>query len=164
MPEMDGLHATQLLKQELPETIVVMVTMHENPEYLLEALRVGAAGYLLKETGRREFLAALRRVLNGEYLLDQQLSVQLLRRLAAEQRAPAPATLPAPLSQREQEVLHLIVAGKTNKEIARALSVSVATVKTHVGHVIAKLGVSDRTQAAVRAVQAGYVAVEPDVG
>jgi DNA-binding NarL/FixJ family response regulator len=170
MPKMDGLEATQAIKRELPGISVLMVTMHENLDYLYEALKAGAAGYLLKESGQEEVIGAVRGVLNGESPLNSELSAQLLRRLVGEKEeqtkggAPSAASQkrqaappPETLTPREIEVLRLVVKGKTNKEVAQELVVSDLTVKTHVQHIIAKLGVSDRTQAAVRAVEFGLL-------
>lgn len=154
MPEMDGLVATRAIKQECPATSVILITIHDNPEYLLEALKAGAAGYLLKDVSQGELVRALRRVLRGESILDEQLMIRLLRRLAKEMPYEADGTA-ALLSQREREVLQLLAEGKTNREIAGNLTLSVSTVKIHVEHILAKLGVSDRTQAAVRAVELG---------
>jgi DNA-binding NarL/FixJ family response regulator len=167
MPQMDGLQATRAIKQELPETSILMVTMHENLDYLYEALRAGAAGYVLKEAGQEEVIGAVRGVLDGDSPLSPELSAELLRRLVVEKEAQAQggtsSTTTSPTEQalppiealtpREIEVLRLVVKGKTNKEIARELVVSDLTVKTHVQRIIRKLGVSDRTQAAVRAVE-----------
>lgn len=174
MPQMDGLQATRAIKRELPQTSVLMVTMHENLDYLYESLRAGAAGYVLKEAGQEEVLEAIRGVLDGDSPLSPELSAQLLRRLVSEKEeqaqggasstttSPEEQTAPPPegLTPRETEVLKLVVKGKTNKEIAQELVVSDLTVKTHVQHIISKLGVSDRTQAAVRAVELGLLSSE----
>lgn len=156
MPEMDGLHATRAIKQSCPHTSVIIVTMHENPDYLLAAIRAGAAGYLLKDTVRRELLSAVRNVLRGEQFLNTDLTRRLLQTMSDETVA-SEAALPEPLTPREIEVLHLLTLGDTNREIARKLFISAGTVKVHVQHIIAKLGVSDRTQAAVRAVELGLL-------
>jgi DNA-binding NarL/FixJ family response regulator len=161
MPEMDGLAATRAIKQECPRTAVIIVTMHENPDYLFEALKAGAAGYLLKDASQREVVTAVRRVLRGESLLNQDLATQLLRRLAGEASGSAVLRPPERLTPREHEVLRLLAQGQTNREIAKSLVVSVGTVKVHVEHIIAKLGVSDRTQAAVRAVELGLLSNSP---
>ncbi|MBI4491542.1 MAG: response regulator transcription factor [Chloroflexi bacterium] len=156
MPDMDGLAATRALKEHCPGTSVLIVSLHENPDYLFEAIRAGAAGYVLKGATRREILAAVRQVLQGESPLPPALASQLLRRLASQpQGEPRPSI--AGLTPREREVLRLLAQGQTNSEIARALSVSPSTVKSHVEHLLAKLGVSDRTQAAVRAVELGLL-------
>ena len=163
---MDGLAATREIKREHPKTSVLVVTTHENPDYLLEALRAGAAGYVLKDATQDDLVSAIRRVLSGESPLDEDLAANLLRRLAAETRGgssgdPAPkkprAVLPQPLTPREIEVLGRLALGRTNREIAGDFVISAGTVKNHVEHVIAKLGVSDRTQAVVRALEMGII-------
>ena len=185
MPVMDGLQATRTLKEELPQTSVLIVTAHGNQEYLLEAIRAGAAGYILKRAPKHELLEAVRGVLEGEHVLDRRLSTALLRRLAEETgrklepvaRETAPATsatvegvqrqtgksprtgLSGVLTPREIDILRLVVAGRTNREIARELGISLSTVKTHVQRIISKLRVSDRTQAAVKAVELGLFTV-----
>lgn len=157
MPEMDGLTATRAIKEASPRTRVMIVTMHENPDYLLEALRVGVAGYILKDSSRRTFLIAVRQVLHGETFVNGDITVQLLQRLTA---SPATSQVPNVVQQltaRERDVLQLVALGKTNREIGKILSISLGTVKIHVEHIIDKLGVSDRTQAAVRAVELGLL-------
>jgi DNA-binding NarL/FixJ family response regulator len=156
MPEMDGLATTRAIKQECPTTSVIIVTMHENPEYMLEALKAGAAGYVLKDATRSELISAIRYVLRGESILNGELATRLLRRLAAETPRD-PWRPPERLTPRELDVLRLLVQGQTNREIGANLTISVGTVKIHVEHIIAKLGVSDRTQAAVRAVELGLL-------
>lgn len=156
MPRMDGLAATAEIVRTCPRTSVIMLTMQEDPEYVLEALKVGASGYLLKESGRPEIVKAIRQVLAGESLLHAGLVAELLQRLGKDQ--PVETAPPVhSLSDREVEVLTLLAAGKTNREIANELVLSVSTVKTHVEHVIAKLEVADRTQAAVKATRMGIV-------
>ncbi|HEY3059103.1 MAG TPA: response regulator transcription factor [Chloroflexota bacterium] len=156
MPDLDGLVATRAIKEVHPRTSILIVTLSEDPDYLLEALRVGAAGYVLKDASRREVVDAVRQVLNGESPLDPKLSAQLIRRLASRTRETS-AAHGDELTHREIEVLRLVAEGKTNAEIASSLFISVGTVKVHVERIIDKLGVSDRTQAAVRAVELGYV-------
>jgi DNA-binding NarL/FixJ family response regulator len=225
MPVMDGLEATKRIKQEMPKTSVMMVTMHENPDYLFEAVKAGAAGYVLKDASGERLLGAVRRTLEGESPLNQELAMQLLVRLSRESggsseegtgerpgegsgraspgvsgRTPEEgsrkegepllarpdatgsetsqpeATHPGAhqagssrsgqsrgteemesLTPREIEVLRLLSQGQTNPQIAQNLLVSRGTVKIHVQHIISKLGVSDRTQAAVRAIEAGLL-------
>jgi DNA-binding NarL/FixJ family response regulator len=156
MPGLDGLAATAAIKQEYPATSVIVVTMYENPDYLVQALKAGAAGYLLKDATQREVVTAVRQVLRGEFPLHPHLATHLLQRLAREISREA-QPLPERLTPREVVVLQLLAQGQTNREIARLLGVSVGTVKVHVQHIIAKLGVSDRTQAAVRAVELGLL-------
>ncbi len=167
MPEMDGLEATREIKQQHPKTSILIVTTHESPEYLLDAIRAGAAGYVLKEATRRELLGAVRGVLGGESPLDQELSARLLKRLATAEGSrqdppPEPAGKrqkhpPGSLTPRELDVLGFLAAGKTNRQIAKELHLSLSTVKGHLERLINKLGVSDRTQAAVKAVELGLI-------
>ena len=164
MPEMDGLAATKEVKQRYPEVSVMMLTMHENPDYLLEALKAGAAGYVLKDAPQEEIIEAVRRVSNGESPMDPELAARLLRRLANEGEAQRGARSSAraadamePLTPREFEVLELMKLGRTNREIAADLVISLGTAKNHVEHIMAKLGVSDRTQAVVKALEFGIL-------
>ena len=161
MPEMDGLAATRELKQRYPGISVMMVTMHENPDYLLEALKAGAAGYVLKDGLRQEVVTAVRRVREGESSLDPELAARLLRRLAAEDHGearPAGGRLPSDvLTPRELEVLELVQQGRSNREVAEVLYISRGTVKRHIENIMARLGVSDRTQAVVKALQLGIL-------
>jgi DNA-binding NarL/FixJ family response regulator len=156
MPDMDGLATCRSIKQEASATRVILVTMHENPHYLLEALRAGASAYVLKDVTQRELLATIRRVFRGESMLDPNIVVRVLGHMAGD--TPRQANLLAvQLSPREREVLQLLAQGLTNREIARTLTVSASTIKIHVEHILAKLGVSDRTQAAVRAIELGLL-------
>jgi DNA-binding NarL/FixJ family response regulator len=156
MPEQDGLATCRAIKQECPATSVILITIHETPEYLLEALKAGAAGYVIKDISQRELITVVQGVLHGESILNKELVIHLLEGLASE--TPSQEELPAGrLSPREREVLQLLTQGQTNREIAQKLTVSVSTVKIHVEHILAKLGVSDRTQAAVRAIELGLL-------
>jgi DNA-binding NarL/FixJ family response regulator len=206
MPVMDGLEATRKIKQEMPKTSVMMVTMHENPDYLFEAVKAGAAGYVLKDASGERLLSAVRRTLEGESPLNQELAMQLLVRLSRESSSseqgsgelssetaeeesrevqseggepsafqPEATRAGAhqagisgtgqtrrdeqveSLTPREVDVLRLLSQGQTNPQIAQNLMVSRGTVKIHVQHIISKLGVSDRTQAAVRAIESGLL-------
>jgi DNA-binding NarL/FixJ family response regulator len=171
MPVMDGLEATRVIKAEHPETSVLMVTTYESSDYLLEAVKAGAAGYVLKNASKPQLSNAIRRVVGGESPLNQEVAMELLRRLAAEESGQkeagalpepvrAPESLTEPLTSRELEILRLLASGRTNREIAESLVVSTGTIKHHVRHIITKLGVSDRTQAAVRAISLGLIASE----
>ena len=168
MPEMDGITATQRIKEGLPSTVVLILTASEEPDYLLEAIRVGAAGYVLKHTPEHQLASTVRATLRGGSPLNEGLAKQLLLRLAEEQNAGSlapPRRLPPgrhpqrkaleELTAREVETLRLLAKGQTTRDIARNLSISLSTAKQHVRHVIAKLGVSDRTQAAVKAIELG---------
>jgi two-component system, NarL family, response regulator LiaR len=164
MPGVDGLEATRRIKGEMPAVSVVMVTMHENPDYLLEAVRAGAAGYVLKDASGERIAEAVRRTIAGDSPLEQGLTMRLLERLAGREgsgagttgsEAAPPRELPEGITPREAEVLGLMSRGLTNPEIGAELGISRGTAKVHVQNIIAKLGVSDRTQAAVRAVELG---------
>ena len=171
MPEMDGLAATRELKRRYPQIGVIMLTMHENPDYLFEALKAGAAGYVLKDAPQEAVVEAVRQVREGESPLDTQLAARLLRRLAAEgerrgfltgaedRRGGFPAQA---LTRRESEVLGLMKLGKSNRQIAEELAISPGTAKNHVEHIIAKLGVSDRTQAVVKGLELGILGLSAE--
>jgi DNA-binding NarL/FixJ family response regulator len=155
MPDMDGLALTRAVKRESPSTSVILFTMYENADYLVDALRAGASGYMLKGAPREEILRTVHQVLAGESLLQASTVMQLLRRMSVG--GPSEHGPRMQLTSREQDVLRLIAMGQTNREIADTLTLTLSTVKTHVEHVIGKLGVSDRTQAAVRAIELGLV-------
>jgi two-component system, NarL family, response regulator DegU len=164
MPEMDGLAATKEIKQRYPEIRVMMLTMHENPDYLLEALKAGAAGYILKDAPQEDIIEAVRRVRSGESPLAPELTARTLRRWASEGEMRRGTNGPhsrthevGHLSPRELEVLGLMRLGRTNPQIAADLVISCGTAKNHVEHIIGKLGVSARTQAVVRALEVGIL-------
>ncbi|MEM7779326.1 MAG: response regulator transcription factor [Pseudomonadota bacterium] len=149
-PGIDGLEATRrIVAAELP-CRVIMLTLHEIPAYVREALAAGAAGYVLKDAAIEDLRTAIEQVIAGQSALPLDLVAA-----AMKDNTPAPRreSLEEILTQREREVVELIAEGQTNKEIARELEISPATVKVHVERLIGKLGVSDRTQAAVLAVQ-----------
>jgi DNA-binding NarL/FixJ family response regulator len=160
MPDLDGLAATRALRSESPDTGVIIVTVHDDPDYLFKALSAGAAGYLLKDSTKEQVLDAMRQVLRGAFLLNSDVMTRLVQLLASEGAAPRAGAPADQLTARELEVLRLLAEGLTNREIARRLRVSLGTVKVHVGHIIAKLGVVDRTQAAVRAVEQQLLAAD----
>jgi len=167
MPEMDGITATRRIKDEQPGVSVLMVTMHENPDYLLEALDAGAAGYVLKDAPAERLINAVHRTLDGESPLNQELATRLLRQLAEEKQNTPSHTPPKhhepledALTPRETEVLELLTTGQTNQQIAQTLTISRGTAKVHVERIIRKLGVSDRTQAAVRALELGFTSLD----
>jgi RNA polymerase sigma factor (sigma-70 family) len=156
MPDLDGLAATEVIKESSPETSVIVITSYESKDYLRRAIQAGAAGYLLKGMSRESLIDAIRLVRGGGSLIDARLLSELLTEMGVQETRfkGAEGALEA-LTPREQEVLQLLVRGLTNKEIAAEMHYSVGTVKNAVQRVIEKLGVSDRTQAAVYAVRAG---------
>jgi PAS domain S-box-containing protein len=156
MPEMDGLDATRELKKLRPMTSVLLLSMFDDVNLLVKAISAGCAGYVLKDSSLGDIQRAIREVASGGFPVDQRVARDALLRLATESSAPPPAATPlSPLTGREVEVLALLAGGATNREIAEALTITAYTVKGHVEHILAKLGVSDRTQAAVRAIELG---------
>jgi DNA-binding NarL/FixJ family response regulator len=169
MPKMDGIEATREIKALFPRTSVLVLTAHTDPQLLMEAVKAGAAGYVLKGGSQNHMLEAIKAVLGGETYLDQKLVMTLLRRLgeeadsrstrppAAPTTSEAAASLAKPLTPRETQILGHLSLGKTNRQIASELHLSLSTVKRHLEHILPKLKVSDRTQAAVKAVELGLV-------
>ena len=155
MPDMDGLEATRKIKEERPRTAVIMVTMHDNPAYLRDAVRAGAAGYLLKDVSKDELVDAVRQVSTGGAFIESQM----LKGMLSEMKPAGTASSPAAknLTKREREILSLVAEGMSNREIADKLVLSPETVKSHVAAILEKLNVSDRTQAAIYAVRNGLV-------
>jgi NarL family two-component system response regulator LiaR len=151
MPNLDGLAAMRVLRARLPNARVIVLTSFFDDEQLMPALRAGAAGYLLKNAPPQELARAVRAAHAGEAVLDPVVAARVIEALAGH------AEPLDRLTPREREVLVLIGRGFPNKRIARELGLAEKTVTTHVGHVLAKLGVRDRTQAAVIAVRAGLV-------
>jgi DNA-binding NarL/FixJ family response regulator len=166
MPVLDGIEATRRIKREFPETSVLILTAHADQSMLMGSVKAGAAGYVLKGDDPERVLGSVRTVLEGDTPLDQGLAMELLRRLGEEASAhiaaegaaeAALAALPNPLTPREIEVLGLLASGRTNRRIAEELHLSLSTVKRHLEHIIKKLEVSDRTQAAVKALEMGLL-------
>jgi RNA polymerase sigma factor (sigma-70 family) len=160
MPDLDGLEATAIVKEEAPSTSVIIMTSHESKDHLRRAIEAGAAGFILKGMSRDALVEAVKLVKGGGSIIDTKLLAELLQDMGAGEshfRSDSEGDLGA-LSPREQEVLQQLAAGLTNKEIAVQIHCSVGTVKNVVQRIIEKLGVSDRTQAAVLAVRAGLLA------
>jgi NarL family two-component system response regulator LiaR len=153
MPGIDGVAAIARLTAESPDTKVLVLTSFPDDDKLLAAIQAGAAGYLLKDVAPAELANAVRAVARGEAALSSRPAARLLREYAQG----GPQSSPAALTAREQEVLALVGRGLANKQIARELSIAEKTVKTHVSHVLSKLGLADRTQAALYAVRVGLV-------
>ena len=154
MPEGDGLTALGRIKLDHPAMKVLMISTYDNPTYVARAVALGASGYLLKGMTREQLLGAIRKVAAGE----EAWTREELRRVTGALAAPRmSADVEVPLTQRENEVLRQLALGLTNKEIAQALGISYETVKEHVQHILRKIGVSDRTQAAVWAVRKNLV-------
>jgi DNA-binding NarL/FixJ family response regulator len=154
MPDVDGLTALGRIKMNNPTMSVIMLSTYDNPTYIARAVALGASGYLLKGSTRDELLAAIRKVAGGE---DAWTRDELRRVTGALATPRMAADVEVPLTQRESEVLRQLAFGLTNKEIGQALGISYETVKEHVQHILRKIGVTDRTQAAVWAVRKGLV-------
>jgi NarL family two-component system response regulator LiaR len=154
MPRRDGVSAMRELRERAPRARVIVLTSFLDDGRLMPALAAGAAGYLLKDVEPSELARAVRGAHAGEAMIDPTVAARLLQTLSDPQ---ARAASGEQLTRREREVLALIVAGRSNKRIARELEIAEKTVKTHVGHVLAKLGVADRTQAALLALRSGLV-------
>lgn len=154
MPECDGLNCLARIKLDLPNVPVIMFSAFDNPTYVARAVALGAAGYLLKSASREEIITAIRTAAGGETIWSRDE----LRRVTGALAAPRNGTNgDVPLTKREGEVLKQLAFGLTNKEIAQSLGISYETVKEHVQHILRKVGVSDRTQAAVWAVRKNLV-------
>jgi len=155
MPELDGLEATRRILAADPHARVLILTTFDLDEYVYEALRAGASGFVLKDDPPEQLIAAGRTVAAGDALLSPGVTRRVIRRFARRSR-PAPPGF-GELTEREREIFRLIAVGRSNPEIAAELFIGETTVKTHVTHVFAKLGVRDRVQAVVLAYQSGLV-------
>jgi two-component system, NarL family, response regulator LiaR len=153
MPGMDGIAATAVLRRELPKTEVIALTSVLEDRLVVDAIRAGAIGYLLKDTNADELCQAIKAAAAGQVQLSPQAAARLMR----EVRIP---DSPETLTNRETEVLRLVARGQSNKEIAATLSITEKTVKTHVSNILDKLDVASRTQAALYAVRIGLVSAE----
>lgn len=172
MPVLDGITATRKIKETLPETKVIMLTSQTQPDQVYAAFSAGADGYCLKDIRIERLLTVMDMVAEGGMWIDPPIAGFILKRMeknpppafAREEYAQRPTANSIPLqtelTEREMETLSLIVAGKSNKEIAENMQVSTNTIKTYVGKIIQKLAVDDRTQAAVKALQSGMVIPE----
>jgi DNA-binding NarL/FixJ family response regulator len=159
MPGMKGLEALRQIRAEWPEAQVVVLTASDDETSLLEAVEAGARGYLLKSLNADEFVEMLNGLARGEAAMTRQTTARLLTGFSHPSRAPSPS--PEVLTPREVELLELMVQGLSNKEIAQAMSLSENTIKYHVKHILQKLGVQNRTEAAVQAVRIGLLKANP---
>jgi DNA-binding NarL/FixJ family response regulator len=153
MPEMDGVTAISHIKEEYPETQVLVLTTYESDADILRAIETGATGYLLKDAPREELFGAIRTAAQGKSPLAPNVATRLMQRMRELDEEA--------LSAREIEVLELVASGTSNKEIAKRLWVSETTVKSHMLHIFDKLGVTDRTAAVTEALKRGIIRLEP---
>jgi len=161
LPGQDGIAVLTDIKREAPATEVLMLTSSADEEHLIGALRAGALSYLLKTAGVERVVGTVRAAARGESLLDPRLAARLVRELGADLDRPKPLSL---LSAREREVLAVLARGRSNREIARELSISEETVKAHVSSILAKLHLADRTQAAIFGLQQRLVPLDEALG
>jgi DNA-binding NarL/FixJ family response regulator len=159
MPVLDGVEATRRLRLTQPDCRVIALTTFDDDEYVFEGLRAGAIGYLLKDTPSIKLLEAIRAAARGESFLQPSIAAKVVAEFSrlADQAPTRPQPLAEPLSERENDILRLVVTGASNKEIAAVLVITEGTVKNHLTNILAKLGVRDRTQAALKAKELGLV-------
>lgn len=159
MPELDGIEATRRILEADPDARVLILTTFDLDEYVYEALRAGASGFVLKDEPPEQLLAAIRTVATGDALLSPAVTKRVIERFT---RLPRPEIPPAfaELTTREQEVFRLVAEGLSNGEVGERLFISETTVKTHVTHILQKLDLRDRVQAVVLAYRAGLVAAD----
>ncbi len=154
MPGMNGVEATRRIRAEHPDVKVLVLTTFDDDEWVFDAIRAGASGYLLKDTPREKVIEAIRGTVAGKSFVDPLVAGKLLDQVASKQEQPA-TLITNRLTGREVEVLRLVARGLTNAEIAENLHLSEGTVRNHVSAIFSKLAVSDRTQAAILAIQHG---------
>ena len=159
MPVLDGVTATRRLKQTRPSSRVIILTTFDDDEYVFDGLRAGAVGYLLKDVSSEKLVEAIRTTAHGESFLQPNIAAKLVAEFARmdETAVPPAQQLVEPLSQRELEILALVAEGASNKEIAAELFIAEGTVKNHVTNILSKMGVRDRTQAALKAREMGLI-------
>ncbi len=162
MPGCNGLEATRLIKAELPEVKIVMVTVSDDDEDLFEAIKSGAEGYLLKDMSEEELSATLTGIAAGEAPLSRGMAAKILEEFARVSREGPAKDAGSDLTQREREVLQLVAGGATNREIAARLYVSENTVSFHMKNILAKLHLKNRTQAVAYAIRTGLVELPRD--
>jgi len=169
LPSPGGIETTQRIKRELPSTAIVVLAVEEDEDALFDAIKAGAAAFILKDVGPDDLITIIRRVVGGEYLINDKVFskpavasrvLKEFRELAVYGQEAAPIF--APLSPREVEILDNIAQGMTNKQVAYALSISEQTVKNHMSSILRKLSVNDRTQAVVYAMRQGWIRMPED--
>lgn len=158
MPRMNGIQATWAICEQFPAVRILVLTTYADDEWVIDAIRAGAAGYVLKDTPQEDLLKAIRETMQGWSPIDPQVAPKLLKHVADQaDRALPDRKLISGLSEREREVLGLLASGLSNTEIAQRLFLSEGTVKNYVSIIFSKLGVAERTQAALVAIRAGLV-------
>jgi DNA-binding NarL/FixJ family response regulator len=153
MPKMNGVEATRLIKGDLPETVVIVLTTFDDDEYVIKAMTFGASGYLLKDIGSDKLVEAIRDGMNGSIILPGRIAAKITSRLAQN---AAPNAQSEDFTQREVDIIRLMAAGKSNGEIAQALYLTVGTVKNYISQIYMKLNVSDRANAVIAFKKMGF--------
>ncbi len=159
MPVMDGVTATQRLREALPQCRVIVLTTFDDDEYVFDGLKAGAVGYLLKDVSSEKLFEAIRAADRGEYFLLPSITAKVMAEFSRLSRmAPQPAgALEEPLSPRELEILHLVATGASNRDIAETLVIAEGTVKNHLTNILSKLSAKDRMQAVLKAREYGLI-------
>jgi DNA-binding NarL/FixJ family response regulator len=158
MPRMNGIQATKAICEQYPDVRILVLTTYDEDEWVIDAIRSGAAGYVLKDTPREDLLKAIMETMKGWSHIDPQVAGKILKHVADQADRVLPdRKLISQLSEREREVLGLLASGLSNADIAQTLFLSDGTVKNYVSIIFSKLGVADRTQAAILAIRAGLV-------
>jgi DNA-binding NarL/FixJ family response regulator len=160
MPVLDGVEATRRIRQEHGQTAVIVLTTFDDDENVFEALRAGAAGYLLKDVSSEKLVEAIRAAARGESFLQPSVAAKVIAeftRMSGQPVRPEAQSLVEPLSERELEILAIMATGATNREIGEQLYIAEGTVKNHVTSILGKLNARDRTQAVVKAQQLGIL-------
>jgi DNA-binding NarL/FixJ family response regulator len=153
MPKMNGVDATRLIKEELPETVVIVLTTFDDDEYVIKAMTYGASGYLLKDIGSDKLVEAIRDGMNGSIILPGRIAAKITSRLSP---MAAPSAQSEDFTQREIDIIRLMAAGNSNGEIAQALYLTVGTVKNYISQIYMKLNVSDRANAVIAFKKMGF--------
>lgn len=161
MPGMGGVEATRRIKQQQPDVEVLVLTAHDDDQYVFTLLEAGASGYLLKTAPVKELVKAIHEVHQGQSALDPTVARKVVQQLTGGARQKPQENYEL-LTEREQEVLKLLAEGKTNKEIAEALVISDRTVQTHLSNIFSKMDVSSRTEAVLVAIKRGWLSVTED--
>ncbi|MDX1481369.1 MAG: response regulator transcription factor [Woeseiaceae bacterium] len=157
MPRMNGAEATRALRERQLDTPVIILTTFDDHEQVLDCIRAGARGYLLKDVSLENLIQAIESVAAGETMIQPGITEALMRGLSGVRTEFEASELPEPLSRRETEIIRLMAGGYSNREISRALSKSEGTIKNHVSNILAKLGVRDRTRAVLKAIELGIL-------
>lgn len=160
MPDLDGVAATKAILEEKPDMRVIILTMYRQDAYVFEAVKIGARGYLLKDAGADDLVAAIRRVADGETLLDAELAASILDEFRKARELPEhPQHAVRELSDREEDILRLLAQGFSNQQIASSLEVSEKTVRNRLSEIFGKLRLNNRTQAALYALREGIASL-----